>query len=65
MSSFLNHAGFPLPGDKAKEGSMPSVVSVLSCMDPGSLHKKIVAKITNLELKLKICWILIALERAC
>lgn len=23
MSSFQNHAGFLLPGDKAKEGSMP------------------------------------------
>lgn len=39
MSSFQNHAGFPLPGDKAKEGSMPSVVTVLSWMDPGSLPK--------------------------
>lgn len=33
MSSFQNHAGFPLPKDKAKEGSMPSVVSVLSSTD--------------------------------
>lgn len=61
MSSFQNHAGFLLPGDKAKEGSMPSFCPAWV----QGHYPKIGAKITNLELKLqKNCWILIILQRA-
>lgn len=49
MSSFQIHAWFPLPGDKAKKGSMPSFCPALV---PGH-YPKIGAKITSLELKLK------------